>query len=296
MKQIVFLGLALTFLYKGLSAQTIPASEARRNFGKTLTVEGKVYNYELTNGTETTILYITRDFPYHDLAVIINNNRIGVKQHPELFINGKTIRVKGNIFNWFGQPAIKVVKWKNVTVKDALQKYPSYMNSSRVYKPLANFKGDTLAYIFSNFIFNNDKYINKPLDSIIKRSELSVRWYIPITEGFFSKGGPRNTGVYLYFYNKRDADKKVKERTNPGTLVVIFKDSVPEDLAFTILRKYYIKHNDSIGFYNRKRIIDSIGYVHYHFAKKAPKDTSLQPHYINQYKINSDGSIVKPVD
>ena len=294
MKQAILLALLFIVICKGLFAQTIPASQARQNFGKILTVEGKVYNFELTNHTKTTILYITRDFPYHDLAVIINDNQVSVKQHPELFINGKTISVKGEIFYWLGQPAIKVKEWTDITIKNTLKKHPAYMNNSPDYKPLASFKGDTLAYIFSNFIFNSGQYVNQSLDSIVKKSELPVRWYLDVFN--LPKKDYNGTGMYLYFQSRRDANKKIEKKIDPGIVFVTFKNPMPHDSAAFLVRKYYTQHNDSLGFYYRKKIIDSMGYVHYHFRNEIPNDTTVWPHYINQYKINKDGSVIRPVD
>jgi hypothetical protein len=289
MKQIIFLSLIIIFTNHEICAQTIHANEARRNYGKTLTVEGKVYNFELTNNAKTTILYITRDFPYHDLSIIINDNRMKVKQHPELFINGKTISVKGYVFNWYGQPSMKVAEWGDITIKDAPTKYSSYMNNTPEYKPLAKFKKDTLAYIFSNFVFNAGEYVNKPLDSIVKKSELPIRRFGPMF-GRFGKRGLLSPGTYLYFYNSRETDKKVESHINPGTLYIIFKQPMPGDSAINLIRKYYPKHDDSLSFYYKNSLyknslIDSIGYIHYHFRDEIPKDTSLWPHYPVSKKV-----------
>jgi hypothetical protein len=287
------------FIFHGIFAQTIDADSARKYIGKTKTVEGTVYNFELTRRSKTTILYLIRDFPYHALAIIITDNRVNIKAHPELFINGKTVIVKGPIFNWRGQPTIKVAEWKDVKIKNALKRYPAYVANTATYKPLAGFNGDTLAYVFANFIFNNAVYLNKALDSIITRSEIKVPWFVPITGGFNSRSGLHTDGMYLHFYTSREEDKKTKGKINPAILFVIFKNPMPEDSAYLLLRKYYTRHNDSIGFYYRKRIVDSMDYVHYHFAK-APQDTSLWPHYpiVIKKKYDTDGGLIidEPVD
>ena len=282
MKRALYIMMILFVLTKMATAQYLAATTARKHFGQNQMVEGVVRNFELMNGAKTTVLYFARDFPYQDLAVIISDNRSGISHHPEFRIKQQRIWVKGNIFLWRGQPAIKVKKWEDVNWVDTLARglFTSDHNSfADSYQPLSYFKGDTSCYIFNNFIFGKDAYQGKPLAKLLDKLEIPVIRYVPIISELNVEAGQgknQNTGTYLYFYG--NTRFKTHHRQEPAILYIRFKNPVSMDSSLNLIRRYYNKHNDSLAFYYRQLLIDSIDYVHYHFAK-APKDTSVWPHY-----------------
>lgn len=76
------------------------------------------------------------------------------------------------------------------------------------YKPLHQFKGDTLKYLQSNFLENKNYYLNKPLNALMDDLEIDIKTYV-----FTNSGENLNFCPSIGFsaYEDKQVNKKIKK-------------------------------------------------------------------------------------
>jgi DNA/RNA endonuclease YhcR with UshA esterase domain len=109
MKNILFIA-ALVLLVGKASAQTvIPAKEAAKHIGETVTITDKVYGGKLFSNTNMTLLDLGGTNPNQTLTIMIpGTDKAKFKGSPEVDYKGKDITVTGKIIDYKGKPEIIV--------------------------------------------------------------------------------------------------------------------------------------------------------------------------------------------
>lgn len=101
-----------------VSAQTtIPAKDAAKYIGKTVTICDKVFSGKLLTPSNITLLYLGGNYPNQALTVIIKDaDKNKFKGRPEVDDRGKDFTVTGKLVNYEGKPGIVVSDPKQLKV------------------------------------------------------------------------------------------------------------------------------------------------------------------------------------
>jgi len=279
MRWVVLFVFCVFICLSDVLAQVINAGEAVKHIGEIVTVQGEVFNFELTNRGKTTVLYLTKDFPHEDMTIFIEDNST-IINHPEFIINGNKVSVKGVVTTFRNKPAIKVKEWKDVKIEtpikvEALSKNIKETDQQN-YKPFSKFSNNKFNYLLDNFVFNQAYYKGKELNVLFRQLEIPVIGYIPALYEPASETTVKESecpDITLYFCTEQEKDKILLNKNEPPLLGVSFKTPIlrsHNDIPLMLLKKYHMKYNDAVREYYGTQIIDSIWYVHYHFSNPFP--------------------------
>jgi hypothetical protein len=136
------------------------------------------------------------------------------------------------------------------------------------YKPLGEYRGDTLNYLVDNFVKHQQYYKNKELKILLDKLELPVGYYSAVGGGNIEKGErPTCTGIHLYFWkfpnNKIYRGQTIpKANAYPCMLGIGFKNSFTWEKAADLLGKYGMGFQDSTTIkYYSSQVIDTVYFV-----------------------------------
>lgn len=108
-KLCIFVVLILAGMFKTWAQTTIPAKEAAKHIGETVTVTDKLFGGKLIANSNMTLLDIGGYNPNQALTIMIPGaSRSKFKGAPEVDFKGKTISVTGKLMDYKGKPEIIV--------------------------------------------------------------------------------------------------------------------------------------------------------------------------------------------
>ena len=117
-------------------------------------------------------------------------------------------------------------------VSCATSKHISAVNSN--YRSLKSFHKDTIAYFQYNFIDNQDKYIGKSVDEVLKDLEIPIVHFVPLAPERKNK----SNGLSLSYYDKVTNYVKSQNGEKFCELIVVFDQDVVYDDLSTIKKKF----------------------------------------------------------
>jgi hypothetical protein len=96
-----------------------------------------------------------------------------------------------------------------------------------VYKPLAEFNGDTLNYIRYNFIANKSQYIGQPVSLLFDHLEPVLKSYLCATNYIDDDSDDSLIGSYLSFLEKDETGVRSSHNRKNVELIITFKNCMP---------------------------------------------------------------------
>ena len=117
-------------------------------------------------------------------------------------------------------------------VSCATSKHISAVNPN--YRNLKSFHKDTIAYFQYNFIDNQDKYIGKSVEEVLKDLEIPIVHFVPLAPERRNK----SNGVSLSYYSQGVGNIKAQNGEKFCELIVVFDHDVVYDDLSTIKKKY----------------------------------------------------------
>jgi len=96
-----------------------------------------------------------------------------------------------------------------------------------VYKPLAEFNGDTLNYIRYNFIANKSQYIGQPASLLFDHLEPQLKSYVYTTNTVDDDSDNSLTGSYLSFLEKDETRSRSSHNRKIVKLIITFQSCMP---------------------------------------------------------------------
>ena len=97
------------FAFKASAQTTIPAKDAAKHVGETVTICDKVYSTKLLTSSNITFLDLGAAHPDQELTLVIKGeDRSKFKGQPEVDYKDKNICVTGTIIDFKGKPEIVV--------------------------------------------------------------------------------------------------------------------------------------------------------------------------------------------
>ncbi|SER67092.1 hypothetical protein [Pedobacter rhizosphaerae] len=123
------------------------------------------------------------------------------------------------------------------------------------YKKLETFKGDTPGYLHENFVKQKQKYINQPLEEILKELE------IPIVKYAFTPNGQdmsTSPAIILKIYDERRLIQIEKNKGNPNILLITWAKPLPIEEAKAILTKSFANWDINAKDYYSMKIVGNV--------------------------------------
>jgi micrococcal nuclease len=110
MKKLLFsTALALAAALTANAQTTIPAKEAAKHIGETITITDKLFGGKFFDNTKMTLLDIGGNNPNQAFTIMIpGEDKSKFKGSPEVDYKGKTITVTGKVVDYKGKPEIIV--------------------------------------------------------------------------------------------------------------------------------------------------------------------------------------------
>ncbi|QLC64769.1 hypothetical protein LPB248_00270 [Flavobacterium sp. LPB0248] len=102
------------------------------------------------------------------------------------------------------------------------------------HKPLAEFKGDTLKYLQTNFLSDKEFYMGKELNVLLEDLELDIKDY---SNGLSAKNINLSPDLSLNFYDAKAKNKKIKNKENPLILFVEWETPISASKVTALLKK-----------------------------------------------------------
>ncbi|WP_207556390.1 hypothetical protein [Flavobacterium frigidimaris] len=102
------------------------------------------------------------------------------------------------------------------------------------HKPLAEFKGDTLKYLQTNFLSDKEFYIGKELNVLFEDLALDIKDY---SNDLSSKNINLSPDLSLNFYDAKTKNKKIKNKENPLVLFVEWETPIYVEQVTALLKK-----------------------------------------------------------
>lgn len=134
------------------------------------------------------------------------------------------------------------------------------------YRPFKTFKGDTLAYLRTNFVDRMAYYQNKPLSVLLKDVEINIHTFTPI-QPYFPPEDDSPYGVYLRFEDEIAYYNKKKMKKISHTLVVLIKDTIDMEKIRPMLRRNKSRWTKEIKAFYEDKIVKEIGMIRHHTAE-----------------------------
>lgn len=108
MKKLLFsTALVLATALYARAQTTIPAKEAAKHIGETVTITDKLFGGKFFDNTKMTLLDIGGSNPNQALTIMIPGaDKSKFKGSPEVDYKGKTITVTGKVIDYKGKPEI----------------------------------------------------------------------------------------------------------------------------------------------------------------------------------------------
>lgn len=142
------------------------------------------------------------------------------------------------------------------TVKEKINSVSKHKNPN--YTELREFKGDTLKYLQSNFLKNQNFYIGKKFSTVLNDLELDVKFY------YYGQGGDRLdkcVNFSINFYDRNQKSKKLNENKDPLVLYVVWEVPLPLAKTDELLRKNKAQWTEEEREYYGQQTIKEIGMV-----------------------------------
>lgn len=120
MKKIIFTSCFIIASLLALS-QSVPAKDALKSVGKTITVCDKVYGgiYMSRSGSQPTFLNVGAAYPNSPLTILIwGNDRKKFKWKPEEYFKDKKVCITGEIKKYNGKAEIIVTDPSQITIAE----------------------------------------------------------------------------------------------------------------------------------------------------------------------------------
>ncbi len=217
---------------------------------------GLVYQSVINKDAGEAVLYINGDSPGQTLTILIANNKLSNKEVQRL--TGYYAFVTGVITTVSGKPAIKLSGWNEISFQEPFYKEPlSYRligdQVKPYYKSLSEFSGDTVSYLFDNFLFHQNIYKRKSLSYLISKINLPINGISFIT----AENTHQIRGINIEFDELKDINKKTFQKM-PAVLKIYFAGKMEKkDIR---LNKH--PYSGLIRAYGQG-IIDSVSYWHF---------------------------------
>ena len=126
------------------------------------------------------------------------------------------------------------------------------------YKPLNEFRGDTLKYLQTNFLEHQDFYIGKPLNVLLDDLEIDIKYSTP---GVNANNMDISPDLSLNFYSQKEKEIKIKNKKNPLVLYVVWEIPLPDEKVTFLIRKNQGLWTEDEKKYYGQHIIKEIGMV-----------------------------------
>jgi hypothetical protein len=123
------------------------------------------------------------------------------------------------------------------------------------YKNLESYKGDTTAYLYQNFVKQKRKYVNQPLDKILKQLEIPILKYTFTPNGQDLSTSP---GIMLKIYDERRLFHMEKTKENPNILLITWSKPLPIEEAREVLAKSFANWDKNAQQYYSTKMVGNV--------------------------------------
>lgn len=134
----------------------------------------------------------------------------------------------------FGLLIIVIACKSTQELKTSSEKNVVSISKNPNYKEFRYFKGDTLKYLQTNFLTNQDFYIGKPLNILLDDLELQINYYLTVTSGINKKKSP---SLGMSPYNKSQIEKKLSNDNSFLLINIEWETSLPIEKVDELLIK-----------------------------------------------------------
>ncbi len=127
-----------------------------------------------------------------------------------------------------GYPRLLYCCWLSLMVLGAL------CQDKPLVKPLAAFRGDTIAYIENNFVDHKEYYVHKPLGVLLGDMTIPVGSYL------FGVGRSVKYSPYLTicFYSRQELDRRIAGKKQAFLIHIHWEEGALMDTVVALQRKY----------------------------------------------------------
>lgn len=153
----------------------------------------------------------------------------------------------------------------------------------KAYKPLKEFKMDTLSYVDYNFVMGKANFVSKNFSYFLQTLEVPIVRFIPIID---DTDESLVNGIYIQFITERDVSLKVSSKIDPTILIIYFE----KPLSYIDLVQISKLSNDSWSvrstyYFGPKKIKDIIKVIYNFNPPRSRKETdSIYKHMMKNMK------------